>query len=175
MDTKKKIRQKIVQKRKSMSCEEWKRKSDIICNKIMENYKYKESRSVFCYASVGHEVCLTKLIQDALQSGKQVAMPKVEGENIRFYLIDSMDEMLPGAFGILEPDTARLAKQGELVIVPGVAFSITGERLGYGGGFYDRFLSENDIYSIGAAYDFQMVDTLPTEPHDKKINLIITD
>ena len=67
------------------------------------------------------------------------------------------------------------APKGDLIIVPGVAFSKKGERLGYGGGFYDRFLEHHKVYTIGVAYDFQIMNSLPTEEHDRKLNEIITN
>lgn len=172
MGLKSEIRKEMIQRRKNMSSDECKIKSNFICKKIMESYVYKNSESIFCYASVNNEVSLDTLIEDAFKNGKKVAFPKVEGNNIRFYHVKTLEDLAPGYFEIPEPDSSMPAKEGDVVIVPGVAFSKNGERLGYGGGFYDRFLSENDIYSIGVGYDFQIIPSLPVEEHDIKINEI---
>lgn len=175
MELKKQIRQQMIKQRKNMSYEEHKQKSSIICNKIINSDKYKKSKIIFCYAGINNEVCLTELIEHALKNNKKIAMPKVEGKDIDFYYISSIDKLIPGYYNIPEPDTKYPALESDIIIVPGVAFSKKGERLGYGGGFYDRFLAENNIYSIGVGYDFQIFDSLPVEAHDIKIDKIISN
>lgn len=175
MNKKQQIRHEIIQKRKSLIPNEYKQKSLAICKKIIESSEYDKSNVIFCYSAVNNEVDLTYLINNALACKKKIAMPKVIGENIKFYFINSLEDLTPGYFKIPEPDTVCPAEDGDLIIVPGVAFSESGARLGYGGGFYDRFLSENLIYSIGAGFDFQIIKNLPLEEHDKKTNKVITD
>ncbi len=173
MTTKKEIRQQIIKQRKCMSAVEQIAKSSLICNKILTNSCYIKSKVVYVYCSVNREVSLEILIQDALKNNKIVAFPKVEGDDIFFYSVLSPEELKPGFFNIPEPVAAAPAPKGDLVLVPGVAFTKKGERLGYGGGFYDRFLTKNEIYSIGVGYDFQIVEMLPMEKHDRILNEII--
>lgn len=175
MLTKKELRKEIINKRKNLTYEEVITKSSRICNKIINSECYKNSKTIYCYASVNNEVTLDVLIDDALRSCKNVAFPKVEDKNLRFYLIKSMDDLKPGYFNVPEPETKDIAPEADLIIVPGVAFGNDGSRLGYGGGFYDRFLSDKKIYSIGVCYDFQISEDIPIMEHDRKINEIIHD
>lgn len=175
MVSKKEIRQEIIQKRKKMSISQVVTKSSLICNKIINSPCYKNSRTIYCYFSVNNEVNLESLMEHALADGKTVALPRVENNNINFYCIKSLDKLNPGYYNIPEPEPEISAPQGDLLIVPGVAFTEKGERLGYGGGFYDRFLSQNDIYSIGVCFGFQIVKNIPTMEHDQKMNEIISD
>lgn len=176
MLAKKELRQKLIKKRKNLTEAEVVTKSSLICNKIINDERYKKCETIYCYFSVNNEVSLETLIEHALNNNKNIALPKVEKDNnIRFYLIKSLSDLAPGYYNIPEPETNVSAPQGDLIIVPGVAFSNEGLRLGYGGGFYDRFLADNDIYSIGVCYDFQIVDEIPIMKHDIMMNQIITN
>ncbi|MFQ9515451.1 MAG: 5-formyltetrahydrofolate cyclo-ligase [Eubacterium sp.] len=175
MLSKKEIRQEMIQKRKNLTKNEVVTKSSLICNKIINSECYKNSSVIYCYCSINNEVSLKPLMEHALNCGKIVALPKVENNNIQFYSIKSFDELSAGYYNIPEPNLRTAAPKGELLIVPGVAFSNDGNRLGYGGGFYDRFLSNNDILSIGVCYDFQIIENIPVMKHDKKINMIISN
>lgn len=175
MISKKELRREQINRRKVMSEDEVVTKSSLICNKIIKSSCYKESNVIYCYSAVNNEVKLDTLIANAFASGKTVAFPRVEDRNIRFYTINSLDELAKGYRDILEPDTEFEAPKADLIIVPGVAFGRNGERLGYGGGFYDRFLTENQVYSIGVGYDFQLTDNIPTENFDRMLNEIVTN
>lgn len=148
-------------------------KSSIICDKIIDCERYKNSNVIYLYCSANNEVDLDKLIDDAYSKGKIVAFPKVEGNEIYFYSVVSKNDLKPGYFNIPEPDITNPAPAPDLIIVPGTVFTKDGKRLGYGGGFYDRFLSQNKVYSIGVCYDFQIVDSLQTMPHDQILNEVI--
>ncbi len=173
IDEKQELRQKIIRFRKMMPESDFVTKSSKICSKLLENQKYSDSKVIYCYASVNKEVDLTEFIKQAILDNKIIAFPKVKDKNIIFYEVSSLEDLEPGYFNIPEPLETTLAKQGDFVIVPGVAFSKKRERLGYGGGFYDRFLEKNHIYTIGVAYDFQVIDELPIEKHDKVLDEII--
>lgn len=173
MLSKKELRQELIKKRKNMTIEEIVTKSSLICNKIINSQCYNNAKCIYCYFTVNNEVNLKPLMEHALNHGKHVALPRVEGNDILFYFIQSFDELSPGYYNIPEPNNGIPASKGDLVIVPGVAFTKNGERLGYGGGFYDRFLANNEIYSIGVCYDFQIVENIPVLEHDKKIDKII--
>ena len=167
------LRKSMISKRKVMTVSECVTKSSIICDKIIANECYKKARVVYLYCSTNNEVDLDKVINDAYLKGKTVAFPKVEGKEMHFYCALSKDELKPGYFNILEPDTTYPAPKADLVIVPGTVFTKEGKRIGYGGGFYDRFLSQNKVYSIGVCYDFQIVDDLTTMPHDQVLDEVI--
>lgn len=173
MTDKKELRKQLITKRKSMHNEEFERKSLNICNKLLNSSQYLKSKVIYCYYSVNKEVDLLPFIKQALDDKKIIAFPKVKGKDMLFYTIRHLEELEPGYFNIPEPPETTPAPKGDLIIVPGVAFSKKGERLGYGGGFYDRFLDGNSIYTIGVAFDYQIMDSLPTEEHDKQLDEII--
>lgn len=173
MESNKELRKTMIFKRKVMSNDEVITKSSIICDKIIDSDIYKKSKVVYLYCSVNNEVDLNKVINDAYSKGKTVAFPKVEGENMNFYVTSSKDDLVPGYFNIPEPNATYPAPKADLIIVPGTVFTKEGKRIGYGGGFYDRFLSQNKVYSIGVCYDFQLMDDLYTQAHDQILNEII--
>lgn len=175
MTDKKQLRKELITKRKKMTDEEFSNKSLSICNRLLNNSQYLKSKVIYCYYSVNKEVDLLPFIKQALEDGKIIAFPKVKGQNMDFFEVKSLEELEPGYFDIPEPPETTPAPKGDLIIVPGVAFSKKGERLGYGGGFYDRFLEHHKVYTIGVAYDFQIMNSLPTEEHDMKLNEIISN
>ena len=94
---------------------------------------------------------------------------------MNFYKIDSYDDIQPGYFNIPEPKSNIKLRTPDIIIVPGVAFSYEFERLGYGGGFYDTYLCDKDILKIAICFEFQMMDKLPVEEHDIKMDMIVTE
>ncbi len=133
--------------------------------------------AVYCYASIGGEPDTYALIKHMRQRGISVALPRVEGEKMRFYFVPDTDRLKAGYRGIMEPDeTCKKADiPGVPMIVPGAAFTPDGGRLGLGGGFYDRFLDmEPEHTRIAVCYPFQIFDELPMEAHDKWMDIVIT-
>ena len=112
---------------------------------------------------------------DAVRKGKIIASPKVLGDEMSFYTISDLKQLSVGAYGIQEPVSNILAPAADLIIVPGVAFTKKGNRLGYGGGYYDKYLASNPTYTIGAAYDFQIVDYIEINKFDVKLKEIIKE
>lgn len=149
---------------------------DIITNKVLTNSKVLTSDTILIYVSYKSEVSTLKLIKELLKT-KKVAVPKVEGKIMNFYYINSFSDLTLGYHGILEPSPMRPVKDysSAICITPGLCFSSDGYRLGYGGGYYDKFLEEHPVYTIGLAYHKCLIKRLPHEPHDKKIDEIITD
>jgi 5-formyltetrahydrofolate cyclo-ligase len=172
---KKEIRKELISKRKQLTAEEVVTKSSLICNKIIDSELYQKSSVIYCYSAINNEVNLSELIEHAFIHNKAVALPRVENNEMSFHIIKSFDELKAGYYNILEPQKKIPAPQADLIIVPAVAFTKDGNRLGYGGGFYDRYLEKNNIYSIGVCYDFQILEQIPTMKHDKKINKIISN
>ena len=180
------IRKDIIKKRSAMSEDEVERSSKSICSKIIATDAYKNSESVLVYMSVRNEVDLSSLIEQALSDGKKVYIPKTYGERkMEFYLYDG--EFVVGSFGIQEPkrvsEESRFKKElyaackkespNALVIVPGVAFDKAGNRLGYGGGYYDTFLESLKTSTIGVGYSFQLLDEIPIGEHDVRLDDIV--
>ena len=190
MDEKNAIRQEITSKRKAMSEEEVDIKSKAICEAVMRIHGYNTSDVILAYMSFGNEVCLDSLIEKAVADGKKVYIPKVEGKDkMNFYLYDG--NLSIGSFGIREPAVTGddklydpelerlLNKDGTaLMLVPGVAFDMNRNRLGHGGGFYDRYMAKLKGYPVrlvGVGYEYQVVDELVTEEHDIRLDALITE
>ncbi len=149
-------------------------------NRLILNEKFSEAELVLTYVSIGPEVSTRELITYALECGKRVAVPKCESGGImHFHEIKSLDDLTDGRFDIPEPCEGCLAAEiteNTVCIVPGMAFTPDGNRLGYGGGFYDRFLSANKgIYTIALGYDELITPALHCEEHDIRVNAIITE
>lgn len=153
-------------------------KDQKILERILHTDWYAKTHSIYTYVSYRAEVDTKKLIQQAWKDGKKVAVPRVCGEIINFYQIHSMDDLEPGIKGILEPalHCVQLEEQEAVLLIPGVVFDRAGYRIGYGGGFYDRYLETHPNYlSVALAYECQLIDHVPRQPWDKKIDGIITE
>ena len=138
--------------------------------------EYKNADTVFIYISYRDEIETHNLIKEALKT-KRVLVPlclNTDGDMIAVE-IKSFDELKEGAFGILEPQS-KIQFEGEIdfALVPGVAFSFDGYRIGYGKGYYDRFLKDKNIFKTGVCHDELLFDTVPREEFDVRLNMIIT-
>jgi 5-formyltetrahydrofolate cyclo-ligase len=171
-------------------------KSTEICKKILTSLQYNAATSIFAYMALPDEVDLTPVIQDALENGKTVAVPKIisQSENIiKFFYLEKTknltEQTATGTYNILEPDESLPARldpaQKTLILVPGRAFTKEGDRLGRGKGYYDRFLGDvllngnrKDIaaYVIlaGVCFDFQIKKSLPIDDRDIKMDLVFS-
>lgn len=151
-----------------------------IFQEIINSKVYEESQRVFIYVSYNSEVDTIPLIKYSLEKGKRVCVPRVldkEG-NMESLYIDSLGELREGMYGILEPVSTKKASpiDIELVITPGLAFDKEGGRIGYGKGYYDRYLKlSNNAIKMGVCYDFQVVPSLPTTKEDIKMDMIISE
>lgn len=157
-------------------------KNSIILEKVLENEKYKLSNTIGIYASLNDEVDTMKLIEMSINLGKIVLCPRViNKKNMSFYVIKSLDELSLGTFKIKEPpdicENILLSQDIDLFIVPGICFDKNKNRLGYGGGYYDRYLENNSSYKIGLAYFEQILNdnSIPCNDTDIKIDEVITD
>lgn len=165
---------------------EQKRKADsfMICKRIEALKAFKESKNILLYSPFGSEADINELFDIAIRAGKNVFFPKcelVDGKNdMIFYRIDSQDKLETGYMGISEPDIhnhhlEKLDGNPDLIIVPLLVFDEDMNRMGYGKGFYDRFLLENDCKtSIGVAFDEQKSDKVICDDNDVKLNMIVT-
>jgi 5-formyltetrahydrofolate cyclo-ligase len=141
---------------------------------IIMSEKFQTAVSVGAYFALGSEVRTDLIISEAIKLGKIIALPRVEGESISFYRY-SDGNLVKGQFGIMEPLPQAKVKAIDLLIVPGIAFDRRGYRLGYGKGYYDKFLSKSPTVSIGLAYSIQLVENLPHGSHDQRMNAIATE
>lgn len=151
-------------------------KDNIIFSKVISNKKVICSDTILIYASNNEEVSTIKLIEYFLKI-KKVGVPRIENDVMNFYYIKSIDELKKGYFGLLEPITNDKVEvfDNTVSITPGICFSKDLYRIGYGKGFYDRFYDKYDIYSIGLCYSDCLVNYIPNDKYDRKVNEIITD
>lgn len=155
--------------------------SDAITRQLMQTSAYTQCNHLFCYVSFNQEVLTNGIILTALSQNKKVAVPKIIGEEMKFFYIESLDQLKPGVLGILEPDNCEEAipdkSNKNLVIVPGLAFDYNKNRIGYGKGYYDRFFLKYEnipMKKIALSYDFQVIEELPLGKYDKSVDQIIT-
>ena len=177
MTEKKDIRKQILAARGRMTEMEIREKSLAIRQKIFSLNEYKTCRLLLSYASYRNETDTSYIIQKALSDGKEVALPKIEGRRMVFYKIQSPDDLKPGTMGIPEPPKGRTADGEEaLMIMPGIAFDRQLHRIGYGGGFYDRYLSvHTNLFCIAIAYSFQVLGSVPFEETDIRPQMLVTE
>ncbi|MCK4327413.1 MAG: 5-formyltetrahydrofolate cyclo-ligase [Candidatus Diapherotrites archaeon] len=150
-------------------------KSGAIAKRLFQQPEYQSAKSVLLYFSIGSEVDTCKIIRDALKT-KKVFLPFVEGGEMGYAQIQSMEGLEPGKYGIMEPLDKEPSSAGlDLVVVPGIAFDESGHRVGYGGGYYDRFLPAANAFTIGLAYDAQVIEDIPAEGHDCPVKKIVTE
>jgi 5-formyltetrahydrofolate cyclo-ligase len=172
------LRKEMLQKRDSLQATVAESMSQIIAERLGAHPRFLDAKSVAFYLHKGSEVRTRAMIEMALRMGKKVLAPVTDDQHISFSRFHSFDELAPGKFGILEPkDKAPEPKSNEpdLIIVPGVSFGLCMHRLGYGRGYYDRYLAKSSAYRIGLCYDFQVMDRLPHHEDDERMDEIITE
>lgn len=176
---KKEIRAEVKKRRREASAEQIRKKSDAICEQFLTLSEYKEAKIVFAYMDCKNEVQTKKVIEQCWADGKVVAVPKVFGEIMKYYAITSYEDLENGYFGIQEPKHEQLKEvicEDGLMILPGVAFDENRHRVGYGGGFYDRYLEAHpNMKKIAFAFEFQMFEEVPFEKFDIQPDKIITE
>ena len=177
IQTKKEIRKHIKNIKSSMNSPEIFEKSFLIQHLLMEQEEYKKAKNIYIYVNYNQEVITTDIIKKSLEAGKNVYVPKIHDDVIKFHQILSFeDDLTLGSFGILEP-TNNMSDdlRDGLLIMPGLAFDMEFHRIGYGGGFYDKYLSlPNSHIKLALAYDFQILDAIATDEFDMKVDIIIT-
>lgn len=167
----------ILQKRNSLSKDEIIEKSSLIKKNLFNLEQYKSSKTIMFFASFNSEVNTHDMIRNSLKN-KTVLIPKILNHQIEPSVIIDFDNLIPAKFGIPEPiELMKIAyKNISLVLVPGVVFDKEGHRIGYGFGFYDKFLAKvPKAVKIGLCFDFQIVDKIPHETHDIPVDFIVTE
>ncbi|MBI5213871.1 MAG: 5-formyltetrahydrofolate cyclo-ligase [Nitrospirae bacterium] len=175
------IRKEVLSRRDSIIAET-KRLNDLkIKEKVLALPEFGAAHKILLYASFRSEVDTLDLLKYCLNSGKVIALPKVDNDNGRLtlYRMEDMNEVVAGYMGIPEPQVhegRRMpVEEMDLIIVPGVAFDWHCNRLGYGKGFYDKLLARGAKAKVALAYEEQIVEHIPSEPYDIKMDKIITD
>ena len=176
---KKALRRKIGAKKRALTQAQIESRSAALSQKLYETAQYQKAKSLYAYLSFNQEVRTDPIIERAWADGKRVAVPKVVGDEMIFIWIDSFDNLASqGAFHIMEPIENGPVADDEtaLILMPGLAFDPEGHRVGYGGGFYDRYLAAQPNHpTVALCYDFQMFDHLDVNDFDVPVDVIITD
>lgn len=179
------IRNKYLGCRNSLTTKERKEKSRLICESVKEENAFKEAEAILVYMDYRSEVMTTDLAEELLALRKQkVYAPKVEGMDIRFYEIKALSDLKEGYQGIREPEgafetllTLEMTQDMKcFALVPGAVFDRERGRMGYGKGFYDRFLAKyTEVTTAALAFACQIARKVPTEAHDRKVDMIVTE
>ncbi len=176
---KEELRNKIKALRKCLARQEILEKSDIIYNKLFELEKINQAKTVMVYIDAFNEVRTDKIIKKLLDDGKKVCAPITDKSTktiTAYYFVDSKD-FVKGAYGILEPPKTHIAdiSQIDVAIIPGIAFDKSGNRMGFGEGYYDRFLSRLEGTKIGICYKFQCEYNIDADEYDIPMDYIINE
>ena len=178
------LRIKLLEKRAKLSPDEVSSKSIRAQNNLLGLKVFKDARLIMAYAPIRNEVHTWRVMEVLINQGKSAALPHVDKTNriiVPSMVKDITNDLVPGTYGILEPKTIHPINPLEIdvVLVPGIAFDIKGNRLGYGGGYYDRFLPRCrlDACFIALGYDFQVLNDLSgiVEKHDQRVHYLVTD
>lgn len=182
MKSKNQLRKQLKLIRDNISSDVRKTEEEIIINTILNSEIYKKSKSIFIYNSFRSEVDTTCIIDNAMDGLKIVAIPVTNSHDnsMEAYIINKESKFIEDSYGISIPDKSNSniinPQEIDLAIVPLIAYDNTGNRLGYGGGYYDRYLPKlrADAFVVGLAFSNQLVENLPFEEHDNKLDYIIT-
>ena len=173
---KKALRQKIKEQKRAMTEEEIVAASNRLAEQFFASEQYANAQTIYGYLPYNQEVRTTPMLQKALDDGKKIAVPKVYGDQMRFIYLDDLSLVEKGYCGIPEPpfDEPVADDPTALVLMPGLAFDAEGHRIGYGGGFYDKFLMEEPGHpTIALCYEFQMLPHLETEEFDIPVDCVL--
>lgn len=180
----------IVKYRKNMTDElilnEDKKNSEIIVRKYLESEYFKKADIILAYSSMKNEIPTDRIISLALKKNKKVGLPKVitgvkDGSLMEFLRVNKDTTYKKGVYGIMEPQGDEHLNLSELnieILIPGLCFDLSKNRLGYGGGYYDRYLERINnikVHLTALAYEYQIFEEIPTERYDRPVNLIITE
>lgn len=176
------IRKEILSERKKLTADEVEVKSAQIVSRIKALSIVEQPQVIMCYMDFRNEVQTETLIEYLLSLGKVVVLPKVNPETnlLDLFQIEGFKDLIVSSMGILEPADhleKALPTDIDLILAPGVAFDLKGYRMGYGAGYYDKLLPQTrpDCNVIGLAFDLQIIEQLPVEPHDHPMDSILTE
>lgn len=176
---KKELRSYIKTKRKSVENKD--EKDSLVVQNLLSLDEIKKADTVLCYISLDDEICTDEIVRVLLDSGKSVGAPYCvdNNGNMDFYYITDFDDLRIQSFGVREPVIEKCKKvtsfDNTIIILPGLCFDSNGNRLGYGKGYYDRFLQIHSLISVGLCYNSLIVKKVPTDMYDKKADIIVTE
>ncbi len=170
------LRKQIRDLKRQMTKEQIDAASASLAEQFFATDYYRNARTIYGYLPYNQEVRTVPILRQALRDGKRVAVPKVYGEDMRFIYLENLEHVAEGYAGIPEPVADEPVAQDTeaLVLMPGLAFDRQGHRIGYGGGFYDRFLDREPNHpTVALCYAFQMFDHLETEEFDIPVDCVL--
>lgn len=178
LNAKTNIRKQMKMLLKTMDAEEKCAMDRMVCEHLFTIPEISKAEFIYGYMNLSWETGTEEILKRLWNLGVQVALPKVMGDTMEFFHVRSRDDLEEGAFHILEPKSScePVFWSHAPMLVPGLAFSKTGKRLGKGGGFYDKFLAkEPEHRTIALAYEFQLCEDIPAEEHDRPVEWIVTE
>ncbi len=173
---KKALRKAIWEQKRAMTPAQIEEKSEALRGLFTESEAYRAAKTIYGYLPYNQEVRTVPMLEQALRDGKRVAVPKCYGDEMRFIYMTDLTRVEKGYAGIPEPiaDEPVADDETALVLMPGMAFDPQGHRIGYGGGFYDKFLAKEPNHpTLALCYDFQMLPHLDTEEFDIPVDAVI--
>ncbi len=173
---KQEMRKYIRARKRAMTEEQIVSASEKLGQLLRQSALYRQAKTLYGYLPYNQEVRTVAMLEQALRDGKTVAVPKCYGDDMKFIQMTDLSQVAPGYAGIPEPiaDGPVAEDPTALVLMPGLAFDAQGRRIGYGGGFYDRFLAqEPDHPTLALCYGFQMVEELETEEFDIPVDQVL--
>ena len=173
---KKTLRKKFISERNSLASDYRNSSTNTIFATLEEQNFFESSEKIFIYVGFGSEITTETFIKKWINK-KQIFVPKIDNNTMNLVHITSLEELTEGYFGILEPTNCNYFTGNiDLVITPSIVFDKKGYRLGYGKGYYDKYFAKNKYKtSIGLSYDKLLQERVPTDKHDKKVDIIITE
>lgn len=175
---KQEIRKRCRTLRNAMTEEERERASRQMAKAVLASETYQRAPVILAYIDAKNEISPAAILEDAWRQNKTVAVPRVHGKTMDFYQIQGFEDLEPGAFGIREPqESCPLVEISQgLMLAPGVAFDGSGRRIGYGGGFYDRYLADHPQLTVwGLAFSCQVLPQVPAEETDRRMDQVVTE
>ena len=173
---KKELRRAIRERKRAMTEEEIVSRSARLGELFAQSEAYRNAATIYGYLPYNQEVRTVPMLEQAIRDGKKVAVPKVYGDIMKFIYLEDLSQVEKGYAGIPEPiaDEPVAHDETALVLMPGLAFDPQGHRIGYGGGFYDKFLAAEPSHpTLALCYEFQMLPQLDTEEHDIPVNTVL--
>ncbi|MDP4093608.1 MAG: 5-formyltetrahydrofolate cyclo-ligase [Bacillota bacterium] len=184
---KRNIRNSILNTRKNLAETDVGNNSSLITGKLLSFPEFEKSKMLMCYVDFRNEVCTSGFLSQCLEMGKNVSVPLIIDDSnsekvmVACQIYNIGTDLQKGYFGVMEPvknKAGRIAPENiDFIVIPGVAFDVKGNRLGYGGGFYDRFLPllRKDCLKVGICHELQLVENLPVNEYDLPMDIIVTE
>ena len=175
------FRQNLKTQRAQVTLETAKEAGENLWGQLKEEVLFQKAKRIAAFTSTGTEISTYPLLEGILKSGKELYLPKTEKNQplIHFHAVTDLNTLVMGSFDIKEPAGGPIIQPSkiDLLLVPGLAFDNRGHRLGYGKGYYDRFIKILDpkCYKLGIAYYFQIINKIPDAEHDIPVNAVLTD